>query len=181
VTELAGKWNAEISLASPVPYIAFSMDFVVPDPFTLSDGDADIMLTYRTENTFVVTGRWITDKVYRVIGYSQDNTAMSDTEGPFFTLSLSSTSSLVAGDYTLMVDNVCVVTENALEEELLGVSTMFEVTKEQMTHIITSSRSALCRPADIFDAHGRLVRKAATSFDGLGKGIYIMNNQKYVR
>lgn len=181
VTELAGKWNAEISLASPVPYIAFSMDFVVPEPFTLSDGDADIMLTYRTENTFVVTGRWITDKVYRVIGYSQDNTAMSDTEGPFFTLSLSSTSSLVAGDYTLMVDNVCVVTENALEEELLGVSTMFEVTKEQMTHIITSSRSALCRPADIFDAHGRLVRKAATSFDGLGKGIYIMNNQKYVR
>ena len=147
----------------------------------LADGDADIMLTYRTENTFVVTGRWITDKVYRVIGYSQDNTAMSDTEGPFFTLSLSSTSSLVAGDYTLMVDNVCVVTENALEEELLGVSTMFEVTKEQMTHIITSSRSALCRPADIFDAHGRLVRKAATSFDGLGKGIYIMNNQKYVR
>lgn len=181
VDESSGVWNVDVSLTNTTPYIAFMMDVVIPESFTLSEGDADIMLSYRTENTFVATGRWVADNVFRVIGYSQDNTAMSDAEGPLFTLSLSATSSLVAGDYVLEIDNARVVTENALEEEMPGVSTRFAVTKEQITHVVAPSRAVSYWPADIFDIHGRLVRKSATSFEGLEKGIYIMNNQKHIR
>lgn len=34
--------------------------------------------------------------------------------------------------------------------------------------------------ANVYDIHGRLVRKNATSLDGLCKGVYIVNNQKIV-
>jgi hypothetical protein len=157
------------------------MDFVVPESFTLSDGDADISLSYRTEGTFVATGRWIEGDVYRVIGYSLDNSAMTDAEGPLFTLSLDGTSTISAGAYVLDVDNVLFVTENAIEDEMVGASAWFEVTEEQATYISTTLGADPCWPADIYDVHGRLVRERATSFDGLGKGVYIVNNRKQVR
>lgn len=181
VTESEGMWSVEVSLDNSTPYIAFSMDFVVPESFTLSDGDADISLSYRTEGTFVATGRWIEGDVYRVIGYSLDNSAMTDTEGPLFTLSLDGASAISAGAYVLDVDNVLFVTENAIEDEMVGASAWFEVTEEQATYISTTLGADPCWPADIYDVHGRLVRERATSFDGLGKGVYIVNNRKQVR
>ena len=156
------------------------MDVVVPEAFTLADGNASIILSYRTEGTFAMVGRWISDNVYHVVGYSQDNTAMTDAEGPLFTLSLEATPSLLPEVYTLDVENVRVVTENAIEESLGGSSVKFEVTEEQ-TRIAESLLQTPCWPADIYDLHGRLVRKAATSLDGLGKGVYIVDKQKLVR
>ena len=180
VSESSGIWEAEVSLSNPTPYIAYSMDVVVPEAFTLADGNASITLSYRTEGTFAMVGRWISDNVYRVVGYSQDNTAMTDAEGPLFTLSLEATPSLLPEVYTLDVENVRVVTENAIEESLGGSSVKFEVTEEQ-TRIAESLLQTPCWPADIYDLHGRLVRKAATSLDGLGKGVYIVDKQKLVR
>ena len=181
VAESEGKWNVEVSLVNSTPYIAYSMDFVIPQSFTLPDGDAAISLSYRTEETFSMKGRWVSDEVYRVIGYSWSNTSMTDSEGPLFELSLSATSALTTGDYTLEVANVCTVTENAFEESLSGASTSFEVTEEQASHVVTPLSPTLCWPTDIYDAHGRLVRKDATSFEGLSKGVYIVNNRKFVR
>ena len=93
---------------------------------------------------------------------------------------LSPTSSLSAGTYALSVENVLAVTENAMERSLAGVTAGFEVTEEQVTHVAVPLLQGGCWPADIYDVHGRLVRKGATSFDGLSKGIYIVNNQKYI-
>lgn len=174
------EWCATVSLTNTTPYIAYSMDIVLPEAFTLSDGDMAITLSYRTEGAFMMTGRWVSDNVYRVIGYSQDNTAMADAEGPVFSMTLSPTSSLSAGTYALSVENVLAVTENAMERSLAGVTAGFEVTEEQVTHVAVPLLQGGCWPADIYDVHGRLVRKGATSFDGLSKGIYIVNNQKYI-
>ena len=181
VSESSGIWEAEVSLTNLTPYIAYSMDIAVPKAFTLADGNASITLSYRTEGAFTMMGRWISDEVYRVIGYSQDNTAMTDAEGPLFTLSLEATSSLLPQNYTLNVKNVRVVTENAVEESLGNSSVRFEVTEEQASHIAQSLSQTPCWPADIYDLHGRLVRKAATSLEGLGKGVYIVDKQKLVR
>ena len=181
VGESSGEWSVDVSLTNTTPYIAFSMDFVIPESFTLPEGDTGILLSYRTEDTFVATGRWVSNDVFRVVGYSQDNTAMTDAEGPLFTLALSGTSSISAGAYVLNVENVCFVTENAIEEEMPGASAWFEVTEEQATDISNSLQQPQSWPADIYDVHGRLVRKAATSLDGLGKGIYVVDKQKVVR
>jgi hypothetical protein len=64
---------------------------------------------------------------------------------------------------------------------MAGASAWFEVTEEQATYISTTLGADPCWPADIYDVHGRLVRERATSFDGLGKGVYIVNNRKQVR
>lgn len=181
VRDSSGEWNVEVSLTNMTPYIAFLMDFTIPESFTLPEGAAAITLSYRTEGAFVATGSWVSDDVYRVIGYSLDNTAMTDAEGPFFTLSLEGTSLLAADTYVLNVQRACFVTENAFEEEIPGVSVGFEVTEEQASGVVASLQESLCWPADIYDAHGRLVRKGASSFEGLGKGVYIVNRWKYVR
>ena len=180
VTESSGVWNVEVSLVNSTPYIAYAMDFVIPKSFTLPNGDKNITLSYRTEPTFVMEGRWVNDEVYRVIGYSLDNTAMTDAEGPLFTMSLNGTGSLSAGDHVLSVKDVCAVTENAIEELLGAVSVNIEVDEGQLSNIGVLETS-LCWPADVYDVHGRLVRKAASSLEGLSRGVYIVNNRKVVR
>ena len=180
VSKSSEMWNVEVSLVNSTPYIAYAMDFVIPKVFTLSDGRSNITLSYRTESSFVMEGHWVADSVYRVIGYSLDNTAMTDAEGPLFTLALDGTPSLLAGNYILSVENVCFVTENAIEDFLDGVSVKFEVDENQL-----SNQDALecspCWPADVYDVHGRLVRKDAASLEGLSRGVYLVNNRKVVR
>ena len=180
VSESEGKWNVEVSLVSSTPYIAYAMDFVIPEAFTLPDGDANMTLSYRTEGSFVMEGRWVNEGVYRVIGYSRDNSAMTDAEGPLFTLALGATPSLSVGDYDLSVENACAVTENAMEDFLDGASVAFAVDEEQLSNIETSEYTPYW-PADVYDVHGRLVRKAATSLEGLSRGVYLVNNRKVVR
>lgn len=173
-------WNVEVALANPIPYIAYAMDFIVPAAFTQSEGDAAITLSYRTESSFVMSGYWVSDEVYRVIGYSMDNSAMIDAEGPLFTLSLEAGPALSAGIYSLSVENVRVVTENALEESVDGTAAEFIVTEEQVANVSSPLQGMPCWPADVYDVHGRVVRKGATSLDGLTKGVYIVNRQKVV-
>ena len=180
VEESKGQWNVEVALVNPTPYIAYSMDIVVPETFVLSNGDEVITLSHRTEGSFATMGHWVGNDVYRVIGYSRDNTAMTDAEGPLFTLTLDATPSLSVGDYTLSVENVCVVTENAREESLDGTSVVFKVTEDQLSNLSVLEYHP-CRPADVYDMHGRLVRKAATSLEGLSRGVYLVNNRKIVR
>ena len=156
------------------------MDIVVPETFVLSNGDEAITLSYRTEGSFATMGHWVGNDVYRVIGYSRDNTALTDAEGPLFTLSLRGAPSIVAGDYALSVKNIHMVTENAEEEYLANAFVAFEVDEKQLSNLETLEYTP-CWPADVYDVHGRLVRKAATSLDGLSRGVYMVNNQKVVR
>ena len=180
VNYTSGKWNVVVSVASETPYIAYSMDFVLPEPFTSLNGNPSITLSPRTENEHVMVGRLISQDTYRVICYSPSNAKILGTEGALFTLSLSGTSSLSIGTYYLGVDNVRFVTANAFDEMLQGNGVSFEVKEGQTTESVSSVLLSQCWPADIYDIHGRLVRKQATSFSGLSQGVYIVNNCKVV-
>ncbi|MBR4312197.1 MAG: CotH kinase family protein [Bacteroidaceae bacterium] len=179
VNYTANGWEVAVSVTSDTPYIAYSMDFVLPEAFALLDGSASITLSSRTSQ-HVMTGRRIGQNTYRVIGYSPSNAKISDTEGVLFTLSLSETSALLAGNYSLNVENVRFVTANAFEETMQGCSLAFEVKEEQITESATIMTQTPCWPADIYDTHGRLVRRQATSLNGLSKGVYIVNKRKVV-
>lgn len=180
VIHSSGEWNVAVSLDNPTPYIAFSMDFVVPNAFTLSDGDASISLYSRaTSSSFVATGRWISNDVYRVIGYSEDCMALSDSQGVILTLALEGTSSLTSDIYSLSIENVHFVTENAFPEEAPATSISFDVDelKTNSALMVQSPNQSV----DVYDTCGRLVRKQATSLQGLSRGVYIINNQKVVK
>ena len=178
VSVTADGWDVEVSLVNPTPYIAFAMDFIIPTSFVLRDGDTALTLSYRTENTFAISGHWVSDGVYRVIGYSKDISAMTDAEGPIFTLSLDGSTSLFAGTHVLSAENIRFVTENAFDKSAPDVATKFEVTEEQATSLLSPQRYA---PIDVYDIHGRVVRKGTASLEDLQKGVYIVNKQKMIR
>lgn len=179
VTKRSGEWDVDVSLANSTPYIAFSMDFVIPDAFTLSDGDTSISLSSRTaSSSFMITGRWVGNDVYRVIGYSAGCMAMSGDQGVIFTLALEGTSSLATEVYSLDVVNVHFVTENAFSEEVPSTSISFDVDDLQTGSAPIMQGSSW--PADVYDTRGRLVRKQAVSLRGLSRGVYIVNNRKVV-
>ena len=181
VTPSWGRWNATVSFTNTTPYIAFSMDFVLPDAFTLSDGNTDVTLAPRTEETHVLIGQLIDKNRFRVIGYSENNATLQGNEGELFTLDLHSTPSLAPSTYSLSVENVRFVTANAFEESMPNTGKTFEVTKEQLTQVIAPATQNTCWPADIYDIHGRMLRKGATSLKGLSRGVYIINQQKVVK
>lgn len=181
VTPSWGKWNMAVSLTNTTPYIAYSMDIILPEAFTLSDGETDITLAPRAAGTHVTTCHHISENRYRVIGYSESNAVLQDNEGELFTLTLHGTSSLIPNTYSVSVENVLFVTANAFEETMADARMSFEVTKEQLTGIASSTEQAPYRPVDVYDVHGRLVRKQATSLNGLGSGVYIIDQQKVVK
>ena len=182
VAQSSGKWNVEVSLTNSTPYIAFSMDFIIPEEFTLFDVDALLPLPSRTANSsFIVRGSMIDYNVYRVIGYSSSSEAIEGDEGELFTLPLKGTSLLMPDTYEISVENVTFVTQNAYEEIADGAWTTFNVAEDQVTESYPPSVQDVCWPADVYDAHGRLVRKQAASLLGLSKGIYIVNNRKVVK
>ena len=183
VAQSSGKWNVEVSLTNSTPYIAFSMDFIIPEGFALLDVDALLPLSSRTANSsFIVRGGMIDYNVYRVIGYSRSSEAIEGYEGELFTLPLKGTSLLAPDMYEIGVENVTFVTENAYEETSDGIWITFNVEEDQVTQLYSPSlQDDVCWPADIYDVHGRLVRKQATSLQGLSRGVYIINNQKVVK
>jgi hypothetical protein len=103
---------------------------------------------------------------------------MTDAEGPIFTLSLDGSASLFAGTHVLSAENIRFVTENAFDKSAPDVVTKFEVTEEQATSLLSPQRYA---PTDVYDIHGRVVRKGTASLEDLQKGVYIVNKQKMIR
>lgn len=131
-----GTWHVDVSLNNAVPYIAYMMDFVLPEGFTVADGNASITLAARTANTHQMTGRMLDGNVYRVVGYSADNAAITGAEGELFTLSLNLSQTVEQGTYPLSVNNVTFVTTNAIEYPLSGAATSIEVTDRKSVQAI---------------------------------------------
>ena len=69
------------------------------------------------------------------------------------------------------VDNIVFVTEDLARKQ-------FEAIYSQTTGIKNLDVSN--NPEDVYSLDGRLVKKSATSLQGLPKGVYIVNGQKKV-
>ena len=180
--ELCGdsELGISVSVTNSTPYIAFSMDFIIPEDL-LVDGDAFITLhEHISHPSFVVTGSVVDGGVYRVIGYSSINRAMDETEGEIFTISLGDALSMTAETYTVSVTNVRFVTENAFEEGVPNAQITFGMDMDSPTNLNPLMARDFVIPADIYDLSGRLVRKQTTTFLGLSRGVYIVNNSKMI-
>ena len=73
---------------------------------------------------------------------------------------------------------------NVKVEETVFVDTdeeavAFEATTLGTTGIATVGTS-FAKPSDIYTVDGKLVKKDATSTQGIAKGVYIVNNQKVI-
>lgn len=180
VDDVSGELNISVSVTNSTPYMAFSMDFVIPEIF-LTDCDVFITPHERVSvSSFIVMGSIVADGVYRVIGYSTTNTAIAGVEGELFTLSLGDVLSMSSGTYTVDVIDAQFVTEKVLEEYSSDVHVAFDIELDTPTQLNPTVVQHFSCPADIYDLSGRLVRKQVSSFSGLSKGVYIVNNRKLV-
>ena len=168
-------WDITVDMANQDTYVAFQMDFVLPNNISVYDDVADIVLTPRTESTHQVMGGLLKDGSYRVIVYSTDNDLIADTQGPLFTLTASLEQELDAGDYPLTVKNIRMVKSTGIETILNDASATISV-KSDVSAIEYTGQW----PADVYDLSGRLVRRDATSLRGLHPGVYIVNNHRVV-
>ena len=169
-----GGWDIAVSMSNTTPYIALQIDLTLPNGFTVSDDIADIALSPRMEATHIATNTYRQDGTYRVVIYSPDNAEIADQQGTLFTLTLTPEQTLSEGTYTLTAKNIRLSTAKGVEETPADITASIIT-----TDIITTEQSAPWS-ADIYDLSGRLVRKGATSLNGLHQGTYIINQQKVV-
>ena len=105
------------------------------------------------------------DGRYRVIIHSVGNDAISGHAGELLSFRVAG----VEGAFA--VDNIVFVTEDQARKQ-------FEAIYSQTTSIKNLDVSN--NPEDVYSLDGRLVKKSATSLQGLPKGVYIVNGQKKV-
>lgn len=177
VAENAEKqgWDVTVNMNNQDSYVAFQMDFALPNGISVYNDIADIALTPRTESTHAILGGVIKDGSYRVVLYSIDNNVISDTQGALFTLTVSLEKELNEGEYPLTVKNIRMVKANGIEATINEASASIPVKSD-----ISTIEYINKWPIDIYDLSGRLIRKNAHSLQGLHKGTYIINNQKIV-
>lgn len=169
-----GGWDIAVSMNNNTPYIALQMDFTLPSGVTVSDNVGNIALSTRMEATHTITNAFLQDGTYRVMAYSPDNAEIADQQGTLFTLTVTPERVLSDGTYTLTAKNIRLSTAKGVEEKLDNI------TASIICSDINTVEHTPQWPANIYDLSGRLVRKDATSLQGLHPGAYIINRQKVI-
>lgn len=125
VNEESAGQAVSVSLDNTIPYIAYMMDFILPDGFSVSEQGNSLMLTSRAASSHTMTGCLVDDNTYRVVGYSTSNMAIAEGEGELFSFSLSTSSDMPQGEYNLTVKDIMFVTEKAIQQQLADADCRF--------------------------------------------------------
>lgn len=169
-----GGWNITASMNNSSPYVALQMDFTFPKGMAVLNKLTDVALAPRIESTHTIENDYLQDGTYRILVYSLNNAEIADNEGELFTITVTPEQAMEDGVYALSAKNIRLASAKGIEEKIGDIaSTISSVdfsTVEQSTPW----------PADIYDLSGRLIRKNATSLQGLHQGTYIINQQKVV-
>ena len=120
------EWLLTVSVANARPYIAFQMDLQLPISITVFDANTDLVPTTRLASHEIV-GDWHPDDVYRIVAYSETNSAIADTVGTLFTLLLTAEREVPSGVYPLGITNMRVLDGAAFETTFADISTMMHV------------------------------------------------------
>ena len=80
-----------------------------------------------------------------------------------------------ADEEVVFVTNVCIVTRNGSVSQLADASVAVGGNYTDITEVLNGTDKA-----DIYDLSGRMVKKGATTTDGLMKGVYLVNGKKVV-
>ena len=80
-----------------------------------------------------------------------------------------------ADEEVVLVTNACMVTRNGSVSQLADASVAVGGNYTDITEILNGTDKA-----DIYDLSGRMVKKGATTTDGLMKGVYLVNGKKVV-
>ena len=123
------EWELAISMNSQQPYTAFQMDLTLPEGINVFDATTDLTPAVRLENTHTLAGGYLSDENYRIIAYSEQNTAFADTTGQLFTLLLSADRELPIGTSTLKIDNLRMLTNAGFEHSMDAIAASLHISE----------------------------------------------------
>ena len=151
-----GKDGAvHVSLSDDAQYIA--SQFIV----TLSDGQ--VLSDVKADNGHDVRIEQLSDNRYFVICYSMDNAAFR-TKDQTLTLRVEGRGDVAVEEPAFVDTNKNLVLFQDAHTETTGIDTTL---------------GGPTSPTDIYSINGQVVRKNATTTDGLNRGVYIVNGKKH--
>jgi len=154
-----GDHTLSLNLVNEGHYIASQFDVRLSDGQTLNS----ITLNSQRAGNHQVAYAEVESGLYRVVVYSLDNCRYDGNDGELLNLS-------IKGDHvgSVSVENILFITSNHGEKR-------FDALSGEATGISAIKTEG---KLDIYSMDGCMVRKQATTTEGLSKGMYIVNGKK---
>ena len=151
-----------MSVSNASAYSALQFDMIIPagvnmDEIRVKQGD-NHMVFFQEKSKGVVRA-----------------VVISLTNEPFTGNDLLDVKIETADEEVVLVTNACMVTRNGSVSQLADASVAVGGNYTDITEILNGTEKA-----DIYDLSGRMVKKGATTTDGLLKGVYLVNGKKVV-
>lgn len=155
-------------------YNALQFDITLPAEVLLTDVQLPEALTGCTHHF-----TQLNENTYRILLYSTAGRSLP--YGPC-TLSLGITPQTQPDPSRclLSIENALIATAQGEDLRIAPRTTAFGMEQATEIHDIRQNESGIRLPADIYNTEGRLIRKAATTLEGLEQGIYIINGNKVI-
>lgn len=151
-----------MSVSNASAYSALQFDMVIPagvnmDEIRVKQGD-NHMVFFQKKSKGVVRA-----------------VVISLTNEPFTGNDLLDVKIETADEEVVLVTNACMVTRNGSVSQLADASVAVGGNYTDISEVLNGTEKA-----DIYDLSGRMVKKGATTTDGLMKGVYLVNGKKVV-
>lgn len=155
-------------------YNALQFDITLPAEVLLTDVQLPEALTGCTHHF-----TQLNENTYRILLYSTAGRSLP--YGPC-TLSLGITPQTqpAPSRCLLSIENALIATAQGEDLRIAPRTTAFGMEQATEIHDIRQNESGIRLPADVYNTEGRLIRKAATTLEGLEQGIYIINGNKVI-
>ncbi len=176
VVVVLGKDATTVDLAPAIAALGYSADEIYNGAFV---GVRQTSATYTDLNDGGVYGWYLNDEGFWV-DYESDEAALCNVallqewDENNLTFFADSPSGNGLADGVVVDTKVCV--EYEAKQYIYNIKIMNENTSTGIQGIETNSKVA----GNVYDISGRIVRKNATSVNGLANGIYILNGKKYI-
>ena len=176
-----------VALTNSASYTGFQADIELPNNLSLSttDGEAEISLTSRADDTHMLVTNQLSEKLWRVVCFSIENIPFNGTEGELMNIKISTTQQFAGGEIVLKniiftnEQNQDVVFENTTatvgvhEQNTLSVSPL-QITQEGEYEVtislnndteFTAFQTEIILPSEltIIDGSFKLTDRATTS------------------
>jgi len=180
ITAGGDKQSVSINLTNSTAYSAFQFDLTLPTGMSIAlnkKGKLDVTLNEDRMEDHTMTVEKLDNGDYRFVAFSLSNAPFYETSGELVKIKVEAASDMAGGEVSGKLHSINFTEPNETGHTLSDAA--FTVTVSGGTGINEIEMSN-DKPATIYDLKGNIIRKNATSTEGLSKGVYIIDNKKVI-
>lgn len=160
-------------------YAAFQFDLTLPEGVTIAlnkKGKLNVSLVEDRIDDHTMSVEVQPDGKYRFLAFSMSNAEFYDASGPLVNVTLKATEEVTAGVLTATIDAQVFTEADGTQHEFSDIT--FDITVTDVSGIENVLVDG--EHVDVYSINGVLYKKDVISPNELPKGIYIINNHKYI-